>query len=158
MTRQTTLFSSDSPEATTALARALAIDLAPGDVVLLAGGVGAGKTHFARSAIQSLLPAPEDVPSPTFTLVQSYDTRLGEVWHADLYRVGDPSELEELGLLAAFDEAICLVEWPDRLGDAAPQSALLLTFEQGEGDDGRRITAEWSDPVWTARIEALKNV
>jgi tRNA threonylcarbamoyl adenosine modification protein YjeE len=158
MTRQTTLFSSDSPEATTALARALAIDLAPGDVVLLAGGVGAGKTHFARSAILSLLPAPEDVPSPTFTLVQSYDTRLGEVWHADLYRVGDPSELEELGLLAAFDEAICLVEWPDRLGDAAPQSALLLTFEQGEGDDGRRITAEWSDPVWTARIEALKNV
>ena len=61
--------------------------LEPGDTILLSGGVGAGKTHFARSMIQSLLKAPEDVPSPTFTLVQSYDTTKGPLWHADLYRL-----------------------------------------------------------------------
>ena len=66
--------------------------LKPGDTVLLEGDIGAGKTHIARQLIQSLQDRPEDVPSPTFTLIQTYDTRAGEIWHADLYRPGRGSD------------------------------------------------------------------
>ena len=129
--------------------------LGPGDVVLLGGGVGAGKTHFARCLIQSSLPVPEDVPSPTYTLVQSYAGPACEIWHADLYRLGDTSEVEELGLLDAFDNAICLVEWPDRLGDLAPSTALTLDFAPGLDEETRHLALSWSDPRWTARLEDL---
>ena len=70
---------------TARLAVTLGCALTAGDVVLLTGDVGAGKTHFARALIQSLLPVPEDVPSPTFTLVQTYDAPAAAIWHADLY-------------------------------------------------------------------------
>ena len=76
------------------------------------------KSHFARALIQSRLAAIgrfEDVPSPTFTLVQCYDLGSVDLWHADLYRLTSPSECDELGLVDAFESAICLVEWPDRL-------------------------------------------
>ena len=79
------------PQATADLAARLGARLQPGDVLLLEGPIGAGKTHFARSLIQSLLTEPEDVPSPTFTLVQVYDTEKGEIWHADLYRLTGPA-------------------------------------------------------------------
>ncbi|MBU2980359.1 tRNA (adenosine(37)-N6)-threonylcarbamoyltransferase complex ATPase subunit type 1 TsaE [Lentibacter algarum] len=137
-----------SPEDTALFARQLAAKLAPGDVVLLSGGIGAGKTHFARSVIQSLLLVPEDVPSPTFTLVQTYDTIKGELWHADLYRLNDPSELVELGLTDAFEDAVCLVEWPDRLGSITPQNAVHLTFKLGDEDDARHLTIQASSPRW----------
>ena len=130
-----------SPEETGDLARAIATRLQPGDTILLDGPVGAGKTHFARCLIQSLLDIPEDVPSPTFTLVQTYDTLGGEIWHADLYRLGHPEEVVELGLEQAFDDAICLVEWPDRLGDLAPGDALRMTFA-AQDDTARDILAE----------------
>ncbi|NBR89648.1 MAG: tRNA (adenosine(37)-N6)-threonylcarbamoyltransferase complex ATPase subunit type 1 TsaE, partial [Rhodobacteraceae bacterium] len=113
-----------SPEETAALATKLGGHLGAGDVLLLSGSIGAGKTHFARSLIQSLLPVPEDVPSPTFTLVQVYDTPEAELWHADLYRLSSADEAIELGLVDAFETAICLVEWPDRLGSLAPSNAL----------------------------------
>lgn len=158
MKAQSTSFESDAPDATHALARALAARLAPGDVVLLEGDVGAGKTHFARGAIQSLLLGPEDVPSPTYTLVQTYESTRGEIWHADLYRLANATELEELGLFGAFDDAICFVEWPDRLGDAAPSSALTLTFLQAGAEERRRITANWTDPKWEARLRVLIDV
>ena len=99
-----------SPDATAALARRFGTVLRAGDTLLLQGDIGAGKSYFARALIQSLQDIPEDVPSPTFTLVQTYDTRLGELWHADLYRLGDPGEVEELGLTEAFTSAICLIE------------------------------------------------
>ena len=85
---------------TAALARMLAATARPGDTILLDGPVGAGKTHFARAFIRARQgEAAEDVPSPTFTLVQTYDDPMGtEIWHADLYRLTDPSELDELGL------------------------------------------------------------
>ena len=138
----------DSPEATHGLARALAARLKPGDTLLLSGPVGAGKTHFARGLILSLLEEPEDIPSPTYTLVQSYEGAAGEIWHADLYRLTDVTEVIELGLTDAFETAICLVEWPDRLGDLAPADALTLAFRDGAGDDGRDVTLTWSDPRW----------
>lgn len=127
--------------------------LRPSDVVLLEGDVGAGKTHFARALIKSVLLETEDVPSPTFTLVQVYDTQQGTLWHTDLYRVSSESEVEELGLLDAFDEAICLVEWPDRLGQAQPGSALLITL--GQDGEGRSVTLTWTDPRWTERVGQL---
>ena len=148
MTDPCRIYHSTSPEATAALARRIGDILRPGMVLLLEGGVGAGKTHFARSLIQSLLVEPEDVPSPTFTLVQTYDGRSGEIWHADLYRLSAPDEVIELGLEEAFETAICLVEWPDRLGELAPVDALTLEFVP-EGEDTRRIeargSARWTD-------------
>lgn len=112
-----------------------------GDVFLLNGPIGSGKTHFARAMIRSLLAREgraEDIPSPTFTLVQVYDTVDFEIWHADLYRLGHPQEVIELGLDAAFTEALCLIEWPDRLGDLTPPTAIHLSWSQ-EGE-GRRLT------------------
>lgn len=130
----------DSPEATARVARVLAARLGPGDTVLLSGDVGAGKSHFARAAIVSLLEAPEDVPSPTYTLVQTYRGRDCEVWHADLYRLSDVAELVELGLDAAFDEAIVFVEWPDRLGALAPRRALGIGFSAPGPEETRVLS------------------
>ncbi len=145
-----------SPEDTLALAARLGTELAVGDVLLLEGPIGSGKTHFARSLIQSLMQVPEDVPSPTFTLVQAYDTAAGEIWHCDLYRISSVDEVEELGLIDAFDGAICLVEWPDKLGPLAPQSALTMTFETDPNEtETRHLTLTWSDPKWTHKLEAI---
>ena len=145
-----------SPEETAALARALAPLLAPGDTLLLKGEIGAGKTHFARALIQARLRAAgrmEDVPSPTYTLVQTYTDNQAEIWHVDLYRICDVSELEELGLLAAFDEAICIVEWPERLGPLAPARALHLELQPGEGAETRLIRIRGDGAHWLPRIE-----
>lgn len=129
---------------TAALARALAPLLGPGDTLLLDGPVGAGKTHFARALIQARQgDRAEDVPSPTFTLIQTYEDAQGvEIWHADLYRLTDGGELDELGLEEARDRSICLIEWPDRWQDA-PADALRITLAP-EGDL-RVITFEGPD-------------
>ncbi|WP_136443434.1 tRNA (adenosine(37)-N6)-threonylcarbamoyltransferase complex ATPase subunit type 1 TsaE [Pacificoceanicola onchidii] len=142
-----------SPEETAALAVCLGQYLTPGDSLLLSGGIGAGKTHFARSLIQSLLIEPEDVPSPTFTLVQVYDTQKGELWHSDLYRLSSPDECVELGLIDAFESAICLIEWPDKLEELRPGDALSLTFADGHEDDARVLTAKWQHPRWGAFVQ-----
>lgn len=139
-------------DATAEHAALLGAALQPGDVILLSGVVGAGKTHFARALIQSQLSTPEDVPSPTFTLVQTYETKQAEIWHADLYRLTDTQEIEELGLTEAFETAICLIEWPDRLGALAPLYALSLNLVDGQHPDARLLTAEWSDPKWDKKL------
>lgn len=136
-----------SPTQTAALAVTLGAHFRSGDCLLLSGPIGAGKSHFARSLIQSLLPAPEDVPSPTFTLVQTYDADV-EIWHADLYRLTDPNEVDELGLTEAFDTALCLIEWPDRLGDLAPPNALSLKFDTTTNPETRNLTISWTAPRW----------
>ena len=146
-----------SADATSAYAARLAPRLMAGDVILLQGGLGAGKTHFARALIQARLAAAglaEDVPSPTFTLVQTYDDGSVELWHADLYRLTDLDEVAELGLEEAFETGICLVEWPDRLEGALPSGALTLHLEMTETPGERRMTLQYDDPRW-ADIMAL---
>lgn len=146
-------FDLQSPDETAQLAQHLGALLAPGDVVLLSGDIGAGKTHFARSLILSLLPEPEDVPSPTFTLVQTYLSPLAEIWHADLYRLTDADEAEELGLTEAFETAICLVEWPDRLEELAPKTALYLDFKAMAEDEARTLKISWEAGDWAHRLQ-----
>ena len=146
----------DTPEKTGEFAQQLGSILTAGDVVLLVGDIGAGKSYLARALIQSVQDIPEDVPSPTFTLVQTYDTRIGEIWHADLYRLTGPDEVIELGLEDAFETAVCLIEWPDRLGDLTPENGLTLDISV-TGADARQITLASNDPTWPARMTAIHN-
>lgn len=142
----TTLFLADADE-TARLAVWFSSRLRAGDCLLLQGPVGAGKSHFARALIQARLGRAEDVPSPTFTLVQTYQADV-ELWHADLYRLTHPDEVLELGLEDAFRSAICLVEWPDRLGKSAPDGAITLQF--APNNDARSVS------IWLgARIDLL---
>ena len=146
----------NSADDTAALAQKISQALGPGDCLLLEGPIGAGKTHFARKLIQAVLPMPEDVPSPTFTLVQIYEGPNCEIWHSDLYRLSHPDDVAELGLTQAFDEAICLVEWPDRLGTLAPGDALTLKFAAGpDMPDSRQITMQWHHEKWAPLIAEL---
>lgn len=149
-----------SPEQTAALAAQLGACLGPGDSVLLEGPVGAGKSHFCRALIQSRLAAigrSEDVPSPSFTLVQTYDLGSVEIWHADLYRLSDPQDVLELGLDDAFEHAICLVEWADRLGNHAPEGALHLTLSPGADPDTRHLHLSGA-PQWGTRLAPLHDL
>lgn len=111
----------------------LGLCLRPGDTVLLEGPVGAGKSHIARAAIRAIAGETTEVPSPTFTLVQTYDGPDCEIWHADLYRLTSPAEVAELGLAEAMGRDIVLVEWPDRLGPDRPANAMRLTLSP-QGD------------------------
>ena len=112
--------------ATEALAARLAARARPGDAILLEGPLGAGKTAFARAFLRAAAGDPGlDVPSPSFTLMQSYATKLGPVHHFDLWRLDGPAALPELGFEDALAD-IVLVEWPDRLGPFRPAGALTL--------------------------------
>lgn len=134
------------------LGRRLAPALRPGDTLLLSGDLGAGKSTLARAIIAAVLPAPEDIPSPTFTLVQVYNGQNGDIWHCDLYRLTGPDHLDELGLTEAFETAICLVEWPDRLDGFAPADAAQFHLS-GRGDTRRlEVTAPG---VWDAKLQGL---
>jgi tRNA threonylcarbamoyladenosine biosynthesis protein TsaE len=141
-------YSLPDPAATERVAALLAPRLAPGDTLLLSGPIGAGKTHFARALIRARLGRAEEVPSPTYTLVQTYGEGADEIWHADLYRLSGPEEVVELGLEEAFGSAICLVEWPDRLG-AVPARALHLGF--AVAGEARVLTAAGAE-TWRSRL------
>jgi tRNA threonylcarbamoyladenosine biosynthesis protein TsaE len=134
----------DDIAATEALGRSLAGALGRGDVVALAGPLGAGKTMLARSIIraraeQAGVPPPDEVPSPTYTLVQIYDIAPAPVWHLDLYRIERPEDALELAVDEAFASAVSLIEWPDRLGPFLPAERLDVTLALGAGD-ARRAT------------------
>ncbi len=135
--------------ATAALARAVAATLRPGDVVALRGGLGAGKTTLARALIRALTGIDEDVPSPTFTLVQSYDTTIGPLHHFDLYRIEHPDELTEIGWHEALGDGIVVVEWPERAGGALPPRRLDIAIGFGATSETRiaRLNSEggWAD-------------
>ncbi len=157
--RQMTLTLADA-DATRALAERIAPMLRAGDTILLQGPIGAGKTHFARSLIQARLAAvgvAEDVPSPTFTLVQTYVADGFEIWHADLYRLTGPDEIAELGLEQAFSDAICLVEWPDRLGSLRPARALELTLMPDSATDARTAVLSGDEGHWRKIFDLLED-
>ncbi|MEM7497610.1 MAG: tRNA (adenosine(37)-N6)-threonylcarbamoyltransferase complex ATPase subunit type 1 TsaE [Pseudomonadota bacterium] len=149
----------DLPEeaATVALGRALGERLGAGDAVMLAGPLGAGKSVLARAAVRAYLDTPEaEVPSPSYTIVNVYEPAAAPaLWHADLYRLGDASELAELGLEEAFEDAVAIVEWPDRL-DVLPQRRLeiaLAADEAGEAPDRRCATIRALGP-WPRLVGA----
>ena len=126
--------------ATAALGAELAASLKPGDLVILQGDLGAGKTALARAIIRTLAGDERmDVPSPTFALVQPYDTPRGPVLHADLYRLGDPREVDELGLLDNPD-AIVLVEWAERSPEIVASATLTVALSIPPGGEGRLVT------------------
>ena len=127
--------------ATDRLGAALATRLRPRDVVALEGGLGAGKTTLARAILRAAASDPRlVVPSPTFTLVELYDTPRGAFWHFDLYRLEAPEQVFELGWEDARADGIALVEWAERLGPLLPRERLTVTLAT-EGD-GRRATIE----------------
>lgn len=128
--------------------------LRSGDIITLTGPLGAGKTTLARGILYGAGHLGE-VPSPTFTLVQVYDDpAMGvPVWHADLYRLDDPFEVEALALDEALEGGALLVEWPDRAGNLLPGPALALALS-GTGEEPRTLTAA-PPPSWEGRWQHL---
>ena len=149
---------------TARLARRIAALLRPGDAILLSGPLGAGKSTLARALIRALTTPDEDVPSPTFTLVQTYRARSGlEISHFDLYRLTDPDEAWELGLDEAMDGGVALIEWPQRLGERLPADRLdiLLSPPQELGpataDDEPRLVSITGHGSWSTRMTELEH-
>ena len=138
---------------TAALGREIARHLAAGDTVTLSGPLGAGKTVVARAIVRTFLPR-EEVPSPTFTLVQSYETQNFAIAHVDLYRVKAISELRELGLDEALERGVLVVEWPDRMGLHLPSDRLDIMFEAVDGES--RLMKLVGRGSWSARLKTLK--
>jgi len=127
--------------------------LKPGDVLALTGELGAGKTTFSRGLIQSALGQDEEVPSPTYTLVQTYELGSHELWHCDLYRLAAPDDVLELGLIDMEPDIISLIEWPDKMGRHLALDALNvhIAFK----DDGREVILS-GPPVWAERLKGLE--
>lgn len=125
------------------------------DVIALSGGLGAGKTEFARAFIRSRPggEAATEVPSPTFTLVQVYDLD-PPVWHFDLYRLSQPEEAWELGLEEALADAISLIEWPERLGPLLPRARLDIALAAGAAPELRDVTVTGTGD-WAPRVDGL---
>ena len=151
-------------DATNRLGAMLAGALMAGDVIALSGGLGAGKSALARAIIRAVDPAEDDVPSPTFTLVQTYALADGTpLWHLDLFRLDGPEEAMALGLDDAFVDAACLIEWPDRLKKFLPKTNLsihLYADDLGLSDDGQmgssvRFADITAPPHWAERITNL---
>ena len=138
--------------ATAALAQRLAPHLQAGDVLALRGGLGAGKTTFARALISALRGEETEVPSPTYTLVQTYDGPDFPIFHFDLYRLDDPNDVFELG----WDETqigVALIEWPDRAGAHLPRWRLDLSLEII--GDIRKARLEPQGEDWQTRLHEL---
>ena len=143
-----------SEQALTRFACDTAMALKAGDCLLLEGDLGAGKSTFARAAIRALAGDRQgrlEVPSPTFTLVQSYDLRL-PVAHLDLYRISDPAEIDELGLADALEAGVALVEWPERAEGNLPAGAVRLAICELADPDAREIEID-APPEFAARLE-----
>jgi tRNA threonylcarbamoyladenosine biosynthesis protein TsaE len=144
-----------NPAATERLAALIAAEVRRGDVILLSGDLGAGKTHFARAFINALSDGPEEVPSPTFTLMQSYAASVAghpvEIAHFDLYRLKSAGDTVELGIEEAFAEGVSLVEWPDRLGAMTPRQHLDLRLEIGADGATRQASLRGTED-WRERL------
>lgn len=144
--------------ATEALGRRIGQELAPGDLVTLSGGIGAGKTTLARAILRELAGDPElEAPSPTFTLTQTYEGPAGPVLHADLYRVAGEGELVELGFEEWFEGGIVLVEWPDRAPSLMSMPRLDVTLDLDPATGGRLVTFGGSGPL-LARVRRARAI
>lgn len=146
----------DCPDeaATVRLAEDIAVMLQPGDCLCLVGDLGAGKSTFARALLRALADDPElEVPSPTFTLVQSYPFEPLPVAHFDLYRLEDEEELDELGLEEILESGAALIEWPERGASRLPDNRLILRFAAGDTPQARKIALLPPDEAWRARLE-----
>ncbi|MEX2650676.1 MAG: tRNA (adenosine(37)-N6)-threonylcarbamoyltransferase complex ATPase subunit type 1 TsaE [Alphaproteobacteria bacterium] len=139
--------------ATHRLGAGLAALARAGDVILLSGPLGAGKTELARGFLRAL-GVGEEIPSPTFTLVQIYELESATVWHVDLYRLARPEETRELGLDEGYAVGITLIEWPDRLGEALPVDRLDVALVYGAAPEAR-IARISGHGTWAARLAAL---
>jgi tRNA threonylcarbamoyl adenosine modification protein YjeE len=141
--------------ATEALGAELAVILAKGDVIALSGDLGAGKTTLARALIRAVAGDPSlEVPSPTFTLVQTYAMARMAIAHVDLYRVTDPREIEETGLLDAASEGAVVVEWPERAGALLPGSRLDIALEMAGAGRRARLSGgrDWVNRLARSRF------
>lgn len=140
--------------------KALAARLAPlarqGDVIALEGPLGSGKTSLARAFIRARFGEREEVPSPTFTLVEIYTGDGPAVWHFDLYRLAAPEEAWELGIEEAFTEGISLIEWPERLGPLLPNEHLTIALAFGSTATAR-IARLVASPSWVPRLRGLEH-
>lgn len=141
---------------TTALATAVAKQIAVGEAVLLSGELGVGKTYFAKKFLNALGIAESLVASPTFTLVNVYDTNKGPLWHADLYRIKSKDEVLELGLEDAFSSSITLIEWPERADLHWPKDYLALSFEFSDDESARTITPQGFG-TWGKKVNEVLN-
>jgi tRNA threonylcarbamoyladenosine biosynthesis protein TsaE len=139
--------------ATAALAARISALAEVGDVISLKGDLGSGKTSFARSFIRARGEA-EEVPSPTFTLVQIYELGSAPIWHFDLYRIKSPEEAWELGIEDAFSEGISLIEWPERLGPLLPRRRLEIEFLFGDRPEARRALIDAGEG-WQQRLAGI---
>lgn len=148
-----TLHLSDS-DAVARLGAAIGLELRRGEAVLLSGGLGAGKSTLARGLVRALTTPDEEVPSPTFTLVQTYDGVQFPVAHFDLYRLSGASEVYELGLDEALDEGAAVIEWPERLeGSGLPVDRLDIELSEPPG--GGRTARLIPHGSWIGRTEDL---
>lgn len=138
---------------TVALGREIARHLAAGDTVTLSGPLGSGKSVLARAIVRTFLPR-EEVPSPTFTLVQTYETQNFMLAHVDLYRVKAESELRELGLDETLERGVLVMEWPDRMGLRLPDDRLDIMFEAIDGES--RLMKLVGRGSWVARLKTLR--
>ena len=139
--------------ATAALGVAIAAELRVGEAVCLSGPLGAGKSVLARGLVRALTTPEEEVPSPTFTLVQTYAGAGFPLAHLDLYRLTDPEEAWELGLDEALEVGAAVIEWPERLGGRLPQDRLEVTLSTGAGD--ARVAQVAGFGSWTRRVDRL---
>jgi tRNA threonylcarbamoyladenosine biosynthesis protein TsaE len=137
------------------LAREISTFLEKGDVLALYGNLGVGKSTFARALIQNLTSETQEVPSPTFTIVQVYNSKKADLWHFDFYRLQDSSDALELNIEEAFFEGISLIEWPERIADLLPSHHLKINISEVSNTLYRKITLQGSSG-WIKRLAALK--
>ncbi|SCA55598.1 ATPase or kinase [Candidatus Terasakiella magnetica] len=137
------------------LARKLAYKAMPGDVIALHGNLGVGKSVFARAFVRALTTPDEEVPSPTFTLVQIYDAEFGELYHFDMYRLDQPDDCLELGIEEAFSEGVSLIEWPGKIGNYLPWDCLNIKISHGESGEMSRHVELSTQGNWDVRIKEL---
>jgi len=152
-------FNLQNLEATRLIANQLSATLKTGDIITFEGTLGAGKTEFCRALIHAI-GYHEDVPSPTFSLLQTYEPELVDqqkpaIWHFDLYRLENSEDVLELGIEDGFDTAITLIEWPDKMGSYLPDGHLKIMLFMGD-DEGSRNIKIICDDYWAVRLKDLK--